>query len=60
MEKLAALEKAITEIKSIMLAYATNGRTDDQPQQYQEAYIDLDLLIETAGYTNPNPYKTIA
>jgi len=59
MTKLAAIEKTISEIKSIMLAYATDGRADDQPQLYQEAYIDLDLLIEAAGYTNPNPYKTI-
>ena len=42
-----------------MLAYATDGRTDDQPHQYKEAYIDLDFLIEDAGYSNPNPYKTI-
>jgi len=59
MSKLEILEKAITDIKSIMLAYATDGRTDEQPQQYQEAYIDLDVLIENAGYSNPNPYKTI-
>jgi hypothetical protein len=59
MKKLEILEKAITDIKSIMLAYATNGRTNEQPQQYQDAYIDLDVLIENAGYSNPNPYKTI-
>ncbi len=59
MSKLEILEKAITEIKSIMLAYATDGRTDEQPRQYQEAYIDLDVLIENASYSNPNPYKTI-
>lgn len=59
MSKLEVLEKAITDIKSIMLSYATDGRTDEQPKQYQEAYIDLDLQIEDAGYCNPNPYKTI-
>ena len=42
-----------------MLAYATDGRTEDQPRKYQELYIDLDVLIENAGYSNPNPYKTI-
>jgi hypothetical protein len=59
MTKFEVLEKAIMNIKSIMLAYATDGRTDEQPQRYQEAYIDLDLLIEDAGYSNPNPFKTI-
>lgn len=59
MSKLEVLEKAITDIKSIMLAYSTDGRTDEQPQQYQEAYIDLTLLMEDAGYSNPNPYITI-
>ena len=59
MNKLEKLEKAISEISAIMIAYATNGRTDDQPKQYQELYIDIDLLIEDAGYNNPNPYKTI-
>lgn len=59
MKKLEILEKAITDINAIMLAYATDGRTAEQPRQYQEAYIDLDVLIENAGYSNPNPYKTI-
>ncbi len=59
MKKLEVLEKSITDIKAIMLAYATNGRTEDQPKKYQEMYIDLDVLIEDAGYSNPNPYKTI-
>ena len=59
MSKLEILEKAIVNIKSVMLAYATDGRTDEQPQRYQEMYIDLDVLIENSGYSNPNPYKTI-
>lgn len=59
MKKLEDLEKSIMDIKAIMLAYATDGRTEDQPREYQEIYIDLDLLIEDAGYSNPNPFKTI-
>lgn len=59
MTKFEVIETAIKNIKSIMLAYSTDGRTDDQPQQYQEAYIDLDLLLENTGYGNPNQYKTI-
>ena len=59
MNKLEILEKAILRIKSVMLAYATDSKTAEQPQQYQEMYIDLDVLIENSGYSNPNPYKTI-
>jgi len=59
MRNLKILEEKIAAMKAIMLAYATNGRTDEQPRQYQEAYIDLDVLIENAGYGNPNPYKSI-
>jgi len=59
MSKLEILEKAIVNIQSVMVAYATDGRTDEQPQRYQEMYIDLDVLIENAGYSNPNRYKTI-
>lgn len=59
MNKIESIEKAISDISSLMIAYATDGRTDTQPKEYQELYIDLDLLIEEAGYNNPNPYKTI-
>lgn len=59
MKKLELLEKSIEDIKSIMIAYATDGRTDEQPKIYQEMYIDLDVLMEGAGYSNPNPYRTI-
>lgn len=59
MSNIEALEKSIKDIQAIMTAYATNGRTDEQPNQYQEAYIDLDLQMESFGYCNPNPYKTI-
>ena len=51
--------EAIEHIKSLMLSYATDGRTEDHPSKYQEAYIDLDILLESAGIDNPNPYKTI-
>ena len=59
MNKLEVLEKSITDIQDIMIAYATDGRTSDQPKKYKEMYIDLDILIENAGYSNPNSYKTI-
>lgn len=59
MKKLENLEKDILDIKNIMIAYATNGRTENQSRQYQEMYVNLDILIEETGYSNPNLYKTI-
>jgi hypothetical protein len=59
MDKIERLEKAISDISGIMIAYSTDGRTENQPKEYQELFIDLDVMIEEAGYNNPNPYKTI-
>ena len=59
MKNIEKIEKAISDISAIMIAYSTNGRTENQPKEYQELYIDLDILIEELGYNNPNPYKTI-
>lgn len=53
------LEQKIREIQELMIAYATNGRTDQQPREYQELYIDLALDLERSGFSNPNPHKTI-
>jgi len=53
------LEQKIREIQELMIAYATNGRTDGQPSEYQELYIDLALYLEQRGFSNPNPHKTI-
>lgn len=53
MNKIESIEKAISDISSLMIAYATDGRTETQPKEYQELYIDLDLLIEEAGYNKP-------
>jgi hypothetical protein len=59
MNKLENLEHKIKVIQNIMIAYATDGRNENQSEEYQNIYIELDLEIEQAGYTNPNPYKTI-
>jgi hypothetical protein len=56
---LLELERQIESIKDLMLAYATDGRTSEQPKQYQELFIDLDILLDKLGYPNPNRYKTI-
>ncbi|MCT0254082.1 hypothetical protein [Synechocystis sp. CS-94] len=56
---LQEIECHIEKIKKLMIAYATDGRTESQPKEYQELFIDLDVLLDKAGYSNPNEFKTI-
>jgi len=49
----------IEEIQSLMIAYVTDGRADDQPSQYRTVYDDVLFELEDAGYENPNPHKTL-
>ena len=59
MSQLENIENEIKEIQKLMIAYATNGRNDNQPREYQEMYIELDVHLEQIGYKNPNIYKSI-
>ena len=38
-----ALSAKIAELQSLMVAYATDGRTSDQPSAYRELYGDVTL-----------------
>lgn len=42
-----------------MIAYATDGRTSDQPRAYRELYADVTFELEEAKYANPNPHKSL-
>ncbi len=42
-----------------MVAYVTNGRTDEQPKEYKSVYIDTLINLEKLGYENPNKFKTL-
>jgi len=53
------LSRKIEEIQSVMVAYVTGGRTDDQPQYYRNLYADVYFELEEAGYENPNPHKSL-
>jgi hypothetical protein len=53
------LSAKIEEIQSVMVAYVTGGRTDDQPQHYRNLYDDVFFELEEAGYENPNPHKSL-
>jgi hypothetical protein len=54
-----ALEVKITELQSLMVAYATDGRTSDQPRAYRDLYSEVTLELEDAKYANPNPHKSL-
>ena len=42
-----------------MVAYATDGRTSDQPARYRDLYADVTIELEDAKYANPNPHKSL-
>jgi hypothetical protein len=54
-----ALSAKIAELQSLMVAYATDGRTSDQPSAYRGLYEDVTLGLEEAKYANPNPHKSL-
>lgn len=49
----------ITEVQALMVAYATDERTSDQPVVYRDLYADVTIELEQAKYANPNPHKSL-
>ena len=61
MEK-AQAKKLITkieELQSLMVAYVTGARSNEQPYQYKNAYDEVYFELENAGYEDPNPHKSL-
>ena len=49
----------IERLQGLMVAYVTNGRNDEQPDEYKKLYIDTLIQLEKLNYENPNPYRTL-
>ena len=58
-KKAAALSSKIEELETIMVAYATDGRTSDQPYRYRDLYAEVTLELEEAKYANPNTHRSL-
>lgn len=58
-KKAAALSSKISELQTLMVAYATDGRTSDQPFRYRDLYAEVTIELEEARYANPNPHKSL-
>lgn len=58
-QKAIELGTKIAELQALMVAYATDGRTSDQPLAYRDLYADVTLELEDAKYANPNPHKSL-
>jgi hypothetical protein len=58
-KKAVELGARVIELQSLMIAYATDGRTSDQPNAYRELYAEVTLELEDAKYANPNPHKSL-
>jgi hypothetical protein len=46
-------------VQALMIAYATDGRTSDQPRAYRDLYAEVTIDLEQAKYANPNPHKSL-
>ena len=49
----------VMELQTLMIAFVTDGRTQDQPSVYPDLYADVTLELEEAKYANPNPHKSL-
>lgn len=49
----------IESLQGLMVAFVTNGRTDEQPKTYKSLYVDTIISLEKLGYDNPNKFKTL-
>lgn len=53
------LGRQVLELQTLMIAYATNGRTTDQPAQYREVFTEVSIELQDAKLANPNPHKSL-
>ena len=49
----------IERLQGLMVAYVTNGRNEEQPNEYKRLYMDIHFSLEKMKYDNPNPYRTL-
>ncbi|MDH0199793.1 hypothetical protein [Comamonas aquatica] len=58
-KKAIELGAKVGQLQALMIAYATDGRTSDQPRAYRDQYSEVTLELEEAKYANPNPHKSL-
>lgn len=58
-KKAIELGSKVMQLQALMIAYATDGRTSDQPRVYRDQYAEVALELEGARYANPNPHKSL-
>ena len=49
----------IEELQTLMIAYVTGERSDEQPHAYKNLYDEVYFELEDAHYENPNPHKSL-
>ena len=57
--KLTELKDQIESIQSLMIAHVTGEWAANQSAEYQELYYQLDVALADAGYSNPNPHRSL-
>lgn len=49
----------IERLQGLMVAYVTDGRTDEQPSDYKQLFINTLISLEKLNYENPNQYRSL-
>ena len=50
--------RKIRQLRAQMVAYATGGRTQYLPDEYQSLFTEVTLALENGRYVNPSPHKS--
>lgn len=58
-EQAKTLKVRIETLQSLMIAYVTGERAAGQPHEYSDLYCDLNIDLEDAAYSQPNPHHTL-
>ena len=58
-QKALELGAQIQQLQALMIAFVTDGRTPDQPAQYNELYATVHWSLEESKYAHPNPHKSL-
>lgn len=53
------LQTQIESLQSLMAAYVTDGRTEEQPAEYKTLWRTVHLKLERVGYADPNPHSSL-
>ena len=49
----------IQQLQTLMIAFVTDGRTKEQPEEYKDLYATIQVALEASKYAHPNPHRSL-